>query len=473
MALTLKINGRDLSEFLRVAHGDGLEPASAESVEPQFTGSTAIGEGQSFVGDALGNVAMSFPLILNAADTDAMYQLIREIRSDLVKGNTVEYRSGGASQSTLFDMESGKLEPKFEFWLDQNARCHALLTVWRRPYGHTGTSRVIASVAGTGMITVHATGIMGDAPAQANIRVWTALDAPTQMAGNLGPVSYGVKYPVPSGFNPLFVASQIAADTTTIGTATSKVFAASGRIDNRYVSALQPSSARAVDADDVLDTSAVSVTLPGETFKGRYRVLANVRWDARFGSKRPDMYVKFMPNLGDDLNPTFTGRLCPISNTATSWQLIDLGEVNVRGSGTAIWASCLRFQQPSGGTAAVGTYPLGVDGFRLIPVDGGMAGVRVEVTNQPFAMSASRIQEISGVDQEVSLRAAATSQPVQFGGPALRGDWPNLPPVGSPMASGPAMLVIDPVSYSWHQQPAGNRQAHVTVEVRERFSYLR
>jgi hypothetical protein len=41
------------------------------------------------------------------------------------------------------------------------------------------------------------------------------------------------------------------------------------------------------------------------------------------------------------------------------------------------------------------------------------------------------------------------------------------------MASGAAMLVVDPVPLTADGEPLGNREHRVVVEVRERFSYLR
>lgn len=455
------MNGRDLTAYNRLAHGDGHEPASADSFDPQFTGPSALGEGQSFVGNSLGNVAMSFPLILDAANTDALYQLIRDIRTDLVKGNTVEYRSGGASQSTFFDMESGKLEPNFEFWLDQNARCRAQLTIWRRPYGHTGTSRVIASAAGTGPMTVTATGVLGDVDAKANLTVRRA-----SASGGIGQgaVVFGVKYPVPSGFNPIWNASRIAAETLfPVGTTVSATSLASGRISNSFRAVLPIGSAMALGT-----WTAQPIFLPvsKQTYAGRYRMLVNIR--NRIALATYANRIEAVPFV-DGLELPARRSLA----TAQNWAAFDLGEITIPSVGATstfgvnIWG--VNTASPVG--SIVATYPIQVDGVSLIPVD-----INAGIANATgWGLGASSVLGLNGIDGSVLAYETQGATPLYDAGKAsVRGQLPELPPTGSPAASGAAQIFVwSAPAAATSSEPLGNSEHRVTVTVRERFSYMR
>lgn len=454
------MNGRDLTAYNRLAHGDGHEPASADSFDPQFTGPSALGEGQSFVGNSLGNVAMSFPLILDAANTDALYQLIRDIRTDLVKGNTVEYRSGGASQSTFFDMESGKLEPNFEFWLDQNARCRAQLTIWRRPYGHSGTSRVIASAVGTGPMMVTATGVLGDGSAQANLRFRPVATSNTNLTG----IVWGIKNPVPSGFNPFWGALRIETEAYEFypgATTVSATSLASGRINNQY---------RAVNPANIvsLGTSqnpVFDIYIPGRTFGGRYRVLANARMRATFSqsSSRVEAVLRAFSDLG------MIGETRKDMKDLPDWSPIDLGEITIPSTGTTSLNLILSVQHSASPVGALtATYPFQVDGFTLVPLDKSAGMIS---TGSGLSMNASGLIHADGVDRHVPIHLTATDDSIGSRPSWLRGDWPTIPPAGS---AGNSALVVWPITaHSATHQPFGNRQSFVSVAVRERFSYMR
>lgn len=468
MALLLKVNGRDLTDYNRMAHGDGHEPASADSFEPQFTGSPALGEGQSFVGNSLGNVAMSFPLILSAATTDALYQLIRDIRTDLVKGNTVEYRSGGASQSTFFDMESGKLEPNFEFWLDQNAKCRAQLTIWRRPYGHTGTSRVIASAVGTGPMTITATGVLGDVDAQANLGVRNSGGG----TGFQGPILYGVKYPAPSGFSPHWNASRMAAEGpggggATVITATSL---ASGRVSNSFLAQGNPNPLSGAGA---IYTPFFYVPLPAQTYSGRYRVVANGRIRAVFTGANAK--VEATLTALDDFGRR-SAKTIPVPSSL-GWTPWDLGEVSVPTTSGTSFNLTLSIQISSASAlgSLVATHPIQMDGFSLIPLDSGGMLNGSPTAGQRIGVSASAITDIRGTDRSVTVSSGIGLGPsFTFEESVLRGDWPHIPPTGSPAASGVAQVVVWPSIFAaTGGELISNREQRVTVAVRERFSYMR
>lgn len=173
MALVLKIGSLDLSSYLRVAHDEGLDPTDSAFSELQFTGSPAFSEGQTGVGEALGNREQVYPLIVKAASQTALHQLVRDINAALVRGAQVEYNADDSQNaSTYFDLEGGKFEPEYQFWITRANRLRGVLRLGVRPFGHSGTTVALSS----GILFPHkAVGavplkrIGGDVPAEVNI----------------------------------------------------------------------------------------------------------------------------------------------------------------------------------------------------------------------------------------------------------------------------------------------------------------
>jgi hypothetical protein len=303
MAQVLKAGAVDLSPYVRVAHEDGLDPANPEYAEPQFAGAPAFAEGQSFVGDAVSNRLMTFPLILKATSTDALYALVREINSELICGKIIEYRSGGASNSTFFDLETGRLEPQFQFWLDQAARVRATLHLWVRPRGHTGTTRLIASLpAGSAAaLQFPATGVIGDEAALANLEV--RVGSAVASAGRV--IAYGV-HPHPS-FNGLHVATSGLAQTG------ATVRGASGAVGSQYTAIpVSPTMASGISYTAFLDPPSAHI--------GRHRVLAL----GRSGLNVP-IALYGEDRYGAALGPTALATQTDVNR----WQVLDLGEIQV------------------------------------------------------------------------------------------------------------------------------------------------
>ena len=471
MPQILKVNGRDLSSYIRNAHGDGLEPASADAIDPQFTGSTAIGEGQTFVGNSLGNVAMSFPLILKATDTDALYKLIRDIRGDLQKGNTLEYSSGGATASTFFDMESGKLEPDFEFFLDQRGLCRATLTIWRRPYGHTGTSRLIASGVSTGMLNVVASNLAGDIDAQAILRIGVPSGNPA------GPVvAFGVKSPAPSGWSPNIGAASIAVATRWANQpAGRQLQGASGRLASQalYVG-LGATANYSLDKTWALG----EVALPPVTYAGRYRVFAGAVKQT-YGNPKLSLGInnEVLSEAAAGGTPTsaLTGLGFSFVGLATltdRWTLRDLGEVSIPTSSASANPRLGLFLTTATNSypyTAGASYPIGVEGLFLLPVDNS-AGVYADPPRNDFVtpQSATTTASLDAVSRSVVMSYATYS--VDRSG-MLRGDFPSITAQGGRVVALTAgnALFNSGSDNMW----VTNTQYSYSLFVRERFSYMR
>jgi hypothetical protein len=473
MAQVLKIGDRDFSTFIQNAHDAGLDPANSEYSEPQFSGAPAFTEGQAFVGDAVGNRLQSYPLILKAANTDALYQLVRDINSELKKGEQVEYRSGGASQSTFFDLERGRLEITFEFWLDQSARARCMLHLWTRPFGHTGTTRSIASAIGTGPLVVSATGILGDQAAQAVINI--RLASYGTESGFLRPVvGYGVKYPVASGWDPIFKPAQMASP---VSMPAATVVGASGRTASQYKAwKVTPTG---LNPSIFVDGEPLAYLPLRLQDAGRYRMLGALRHSVRRLSASGGLHW-----ICGGSGAGGTGMVSLASVVTGRWQILDFGEISVASFGATRAISV--FNDPGGigvsifyvgasGATAVATYPIQLESIWTVPVDQSVGLLTEDIVHSDVWR-----WEVDGLRKQVTRYAAvgsfvATGAPIRDLTAQYRGNPPTLPPLGSPAASGAAAVFIFGGDRAGDEEDdfVGNRQISVDIAVRERFAYLR
>lgn len=304
MSILLKVNGRDLSSYIRVANDEGLDPANSAFLEPQFTGAAAFGDGQAAVGASASNRVITVPLILDGTDEAALHQLIRNINNDLARGNQVEFAlDAGSSTPTFFDLEDGRLDVDYQYWVARNNRLRATLQLWARPYGHTGTSRLIASAAATAITQVSVTGILGDTDALGKLEVRVG----SRVASGGRMIAYGVHRS--ASFNAIRGPS--APDFVAQSGAT--VRGGSGAIGSQYLALpVSPTGASGVALTSFLTPAAGHV--------GRHRVLAVAR-------SRLDRPIAIAANdrFGAPLGPTAFAS----SVDGAKWDVVDLGEIQV------------------------------------------------------------------------------------------------------------------------------------------------
>jgi hypothetical protein len=164
MALVVKIDGYDLSDYAQ-AMADPYDPADAFS-EPQFAGNS-LTDGDLFVSMTSSNREWTLPLLIVSTSNDALAATVREINSHLKPRVTLEYREDGASNSTYFDVESAVLEADYRYQRNRQGVGKFTLKVWSRPFGHTGTTRIVATGVATGLevIPIASLGLTGDAVA--------------------------------------------------------------------------------------------------------------------------------------------------------------------------------------------------------------------------------------------------------------------------------------------------------------------
>lgn len=459
MAQVLKVGERDFSSFIQNAHDAGLDPANSEYSVPQFSGAPALGEGQSFVADAVGNRLQSYPLILKASNTDALYQLVRDINGELKKGEQVEYRSGGASQSTFFDLERGQLKIQFEYWLDQAARARCMLHLWTRPFGHSGTTRLVASILGTGPQILTASGMVGDVPAQGKLRVAmasrTALEEPLLI--------YGLKHPVPSGWSPIYTPAHLASTLTKpLTPATASSFGASGRLASQY-------RGFAVVPTTTANPQALFQLPLREADSGRYRALLSVRHlvSSADGKAHPSAYLQLSKHdaVSNENNDPVRLTSIPLNR----WRIVDFGEITID-IGLAQYFK-LGYMGASGATA-IATYPIQCDGGILLPVDQG-AGILIgDQVESSFLPAASYSVELDAIERQVLVKGASPGgeQILAEQTGRLRGNFPLIP-----AGDGAAQILV------WggaHRGSSGTDQEEAeplawSIAARERFTYLR
>lgn len=346
----LKVGGFDFSAYLRTQPDESppVDAAGAAYFRPQFAGAPALGEGSSWVGDAVDNRTMTFPLYFTGENRAAIQKLIQEADAALVKGAQVEFAvDPDVDSSSFFDLERGVLAAEFNVYHLINAVAGAVLTLTVRPYAHTATHRLIASVpaATSAVVKFGATGILGDAYALANLEV--RVGSAVASAGRV--IAWGA-HPHPS-HNPYRAATSGLAQTG------ATVRGASGAIGSQYTAIpVSPTGASGIAYTAYLD--------PPEAHVGRHRVIAVGRSALTVG----------IPLWAEDRFGAVLGATAIASQTdVNKWQVIDLGEVQVPARASGQEAVPTQFVNIRGGGASgagINASPgLHLNGLMFLPLD--------------------------------------------------------------------------------------------------------
>jgi hypothetical protein len=172
MAAILKIDGFDFYQYVRVAPGEGLDPASPGFQEPQF-GETVTDDAQPLISVNERNKEMAWPVHLNAASKDALHDLLIDINKRLSNAVQVEWRDDGATASTFYDVVFARFDPDYNYRRGQRNWLSGMLRIWVKPYGTSGTYRLIASTIspswGRPVFLPATSGLDGDVPAKMHI----------------------------------------------------------------------------------------------------------------------------------------------------------------------------------------------------------------------------------------------------------------------------------------------------------------
>jgi hypothetical protein len=304
---TFSINGRDYTNYIVGQHDAGLDLTDTDSVTPQFGGSVGLGDGQAWIRDSATNKEMQIPLILSADSTDELHQLVRDMKADLFAGAQVQIQLDQASNPTFFTLETGRLDPEYQFFLHQENRLRAMLHLWTRPYGHTATQRLIASQrfssTNSAVNSFAATGIIGDHDAFAALRVRVG----SQIASSGRLVAYGI-----SRFNapPKEIdAADLAANAPA---ASSVTVGASGALGSQYLAIpVGPTIASGLAHRQYVAAAPIG---------GRSRVFAILR-SGLYPPEAMRMYAK------DRFGAVLGATVLATQIDQAKWQIVDLGEL--------------------------------------------------------------------------------------------------------------------------------------------------
>jgi hypothetical protein len=297
---TLKLGGLDLSSFARMNPDDKLDPYSGHFVEPAFS-DTPFSDGQVLISTTVTNREQMFPLYLRdvTRTKPALHALIESINNVIAQRPLVlEWRDDSAASSTFFNVVFARFEPDFNFRRSQHGYAAGILHVYTSGYGHTGTVRVAATAAGTGVfLSVPIGSVAGDAP---------ALMDTTISDGGVVP-SLGRIIALAPITNPSYT-PQIPAASLTNLQVNATVIGASGADGSQYL-------ALPVSPTGGASGIACMVPLPNPTIAGGdNRILAVVQSgiDAGVG-----MYA--LDPFGNSMGAT------AVASTSQAYSIVDLG----------------------------------------------------------------------------------------------------------------------------------------------------
>lgn len=188
----------NLSEYLNVQEGDGMDPADPSFTEKIFAHSL-LKQGGTLALENFKLRELVFPLLLKASTKTALTALVREINTIInTSGAVASWQDVGATAPTYFQLSSAQLDPEFKYrrgeynWLDGKLRLFVqpfgLIEKNPRELAQSGTTAM--TVTGTAPVITFssASQVRGDYAALAEGNVsWNA---------SAGPVEFGVAFSV-------------------------------------------------------------------------------------------------------------------------------------------------------------------------------------------------------------------------------------------------------------------------------------
>lgn len=436
MAATLKLTAAttaelDLSTYLNVQEDSGLDPADGGFLEPAFTDSP-IGAGQALINIDAQNKELVYALQLKGATKDALHALVGTIRRKLDEpGVRVEWKDDSATLSTFYDLEFGRLEPAYRYFRARQKWLAASLHLWVRPYGHTATERIVATIAATGhgapvLLIGSLAGDVG-ALAQYSLTVASAgevgFDYDAIVAAVLPSPSYPFRTPAAS--------MPLTGATRSVG---------SGAAASQFLGTLAAYSGAIL--------TAINMPFPG-LMGGRHRVLATVKAGQVGGI---NLYAaSTQQTIGS------------VTVTASTWTLVDFGVWSVPSQVASRAAAVLDiFQGSTASGTLVGSYRWNINEVYLLPEEQSC------LLRAPLQGGALRYM-LDGVNSN-ALQGDTTSLYTYDVTSSLRGQMPTIPPAAT-VAIGMLRAPIIAATPGDEVPPAQN--VTVEIRVRERFSFQR
>lgn len=312
----------DLSNYMRVNQGDGLDPAN-----PTFTNKvwarSLLKEGGVQALESLQLKEMQFPLYLSATTRDGVAALVQQVNAMInAPGQTVGWQDQGASNMTFYDLASGQFDIHYDFRrAGGNAIIDGLLRLFVQPLGHTATMRLVASAAGTGpLLTLPIPSpILGDAPALIRAQVQGGSAAlQRNVAVSVLQPNYQALYPAPTlpgaGANATFTGG-------------------SGAVASQFVRFFAGPGV-GVPGPQFAGTGAFAQIPATTAYFGQNRVFAIARTSAASAVIVLNQYS----NVGWSTFafPVLASNATSNPLVGTDWQAVDLGIVSIPSSANAI-----------------------------------------------------------------------------------------------------------------------------------------
>lgn len=255
--LSLLIGAVDLTAALKVAKEEGMDPVAPDFLAPEFS-SSPFADGNALTSVSAANREQVWPLIFSGATKDAVKTKLRQVAQACAALQTVTFRDQGMDDYTHFDVVFARFD------IDYNYRRHAKnwvggwLRVWAKPYGTTGTSRIVGTLSNaSGVMRVPVASLGGDVAPEVTLTIQPG----TQMVSPGGRILGAAV--VPSG-RPVFypVGSLIGVGSIGVGKVT-----ASGTPDGQAVVNTQAAAYSEAGMGGIMRLNA-------SQFSGRNRVLA-------------------------------------------------------------------------------------------------------------------------------------------------------------------------------------------------------
>ncbi len=438
MAATLKLTAAataelDLSAYLNVQEGDGLDPADGGFLEPQFSQSAAD-VGQALVNIDTRNKEHVYPLQLSASSKDALHALVCTVRLKLSEtGVRLEWRDDGATVSTFYDIEFGRFDPAYRYFRARSKWLTGVLRVWVRPFGHTATERIVGTAAGSGAMQIVSLASMGgDQSAQLIVDITCASTTRDIFGLSVVPSGAVTEWRTAS----LLAMGGDVASVITVG--------GSGAIGSQYRGICV--GATAVGLFNIAGIQMASRI-------GNQRILAVMRTPNLQG-----VYVYANSAFVNGIGPTaFVSATSPFGITASAWQgwqLVDLGVIRPAPQATMQIANqTVTFRgrlASSTGATLLASPGLQVTAVYVVPE--GRTSLVVDGTNGRSIPGRDRLDSTIGEAYGFNDQRPFTD--------GVRGSFQDVAPTGEQVA----VFALG---------EASNAAVSAVVRVRERFSFQR
>lgn len=188
MTLQLLVGTLDLTKYLDVQQGNGLDPADAAFAQ-QVISHSLLGEGGTFAMESANPKELAFPVKLNAPTKDGLHVLVQQVNLALkVANQTLTWQDAGATTSTTFDVIAGQFDPEFDYRRGEVNYLNGKLRVFVAPFGRTPGPRLVGTAIGSfGPVTYlpAVPSIAGDAGAQIGATIAAGALIPAQGAGRI------------------------------------------------------------------------------------------------------------------------------------------------------------------------------------------------------------------------------------------------------------------------------------------------